>query len=118
MNENLKSAGSSWNEQKNICTKLEDIGGLKFCPKDYYKEILFSLVDYYIGERSYGQYQHSRPVFYSNAAAPIILRIIEKELDKANVVLEKIRTSKPIKNKISDKHLLRRFEDLVDVSML
>ena len=42
--------------------------------------------------------------------------MIEKDSSKANIILEKIRTKEAIKNKITDKHLLRRFEDLVDVS--
>lgn len=112
----LKSASSDWNKQTKICIKLEDIGGLKYCPKEYCESILTTLVKYYIGERSYGQYSHSRPVFYSNGAAPIIYRMIEKDSSKANIILEKIRTKETIKNKITDKHLLRRFEDLVDVS--
>ena len=96
---------------------MEDIGGLKYCPKEHYEGILTSLVEYYIGERSYGQYSHSRPVFYSNGAAPIIIRIIEKDSERSNASLEKVRVSnKSIKAKISDIHLLKRFEDLVDAS--
>jgi len=114
----LKSALSDWNKQSRICAKLEDIGGLKYCPKEYYKSILISLTQFYIGERSYGQYSHSRPVFYSNGAAPIIIRIIEKDAEKANNVLEDLRINKPIKAELTDKHLLRRFEDLVDASTL
>ncbi len=112
----LKSVSSDWNKQTKICTKLEDIGGLMYCPKEYYESILTTLVQYYIGERSYGQYSHSRPVFYSNGAAPIIYRIIENESEKANAILEKMRTKSPIKDTIADKYLLRRFEDLIDVS--
>jgi hypothetical protein len=118
LNNDFKSISSDWENQKTICIKLEDIGGLKYCPKEHYENILISLVEYYIGERSYGQYSHSRPVFYSNGAAPIIIRIIEDDSEKSSVSLEKIRVSnKSIKGKISDIHLLKRFEDLVDASV-
>jgi hypothetical protein len=117
---NLKSEitgiTSDWSSQKNICAKLEDIGGLKYCPTEHYEEILKRLVIFYIGERSYGQYSYSRPVFYSNGATPIITRIIENDSLKANPILEKLRNIRPIKNDIEDKHLLRRFEDLIDAS--
>lgn len=110
----LKSSASDWNKQSKICAKLEDIGGLNYCPIEHYKTILTSLVQFYIGERSYGPHSQSRPVFYSNGAAPIIIRIIKKDSRKANTVLEELRIHKPIKAELEDKHLLRRFEDLLD----
>uniref|UniRef100_UPI004048396C hypothetical protein n=3 Tax=Roseivirga sp. TaxID=1964215 RepID=UPI004048396C len=108
--------GSDWTAQKNFCAKLEDIGGLKYCPSGHYEDILKALVIFYIGERSYGPYSGTRPVFFSNGAAPIITRIIENDAAKANPILESFRKKKPIKNDIEDKYLLRRFEDLIDLS--
>lgn len=112
----VQKIGSDWNSQSKFCSKLEDIGGLKYCPSEHYEDILKSLVIFYIGERSYGQYSYSRPVFFSNGAAPIITRIIENDATKANPIIEKFRNKKPIKTDIEDKYLLRRFEDLIDVS--
>jgi len=108
--------GTDWNTQKSFCAKLEDIGGLKYCPGEHYDELLKSLVIFYIGERSYGPNSGYRPVFFSNGAAPIVSRIIENDATKANPILENFRKKKPIKNKIEDKYLLRRFEDLLDLS--
>jgi len=111
-----KEIGSDWTAQKKFCAKLEDIGGLKYCPSEHYEDILKSLVKFYIGQRSYGYYSGTRPVFFSNGAAPIIARIIESEASKAHSVLESFRDERPIRNYIEDKFLLRRFEDLVDLS--
>jgi len=46
----------------------------------------------------------------------LMIRIIGKFSLKTNILLEKIRNKKPIKNDIKDKYLLRRFEDLVNAS--
>ena len=113
----LKELGSDWNNQKKVCAKIEDIGGLVHCPAEHYDDLIIELTDIYIGERSYGQYSSSRPVFFSNGAAPIISRIIETEGAKANESLEKSRTKRRISRKISDRYLLRRFENLLDYSI-
>ena len=107
--------GTDWNRQTDFCSKLEDIGGLKYCPKEFYNSILVLLVKFYIGERSYGPNSAFRRVFFSNGASPIIVRILESDPDKARESLEELRAKNPIKNIINDKYLLRRFEDLIDV---
>ncbi|HDZ14057.1 hypothetical protein LCGC14_0762870 [marine sediment metagenome] len=112
----LKASGNDWSEQKKVCIKIEDIGGLIFCPIEHYEDIIRELAIMYIGERSYGRWSESRPVFFSNGAVPIIARIMENEGIKANEVLEKLRTKKPISIKATDKYLLRRFEKLLDYS--
>ncbi|SNR74296.1 hypothetical protein SAMN04488009_3539 [Maribacter sedimenticola] len=113
-----KKIGNDWGVQKKFCAKLEDIGGLKYCPTEHYEDLLKSIVIFYIGERSYGPYSGSRPVFFSNGAAPIIARIVENDGIKANTILEGLRKKRPIKSDIQDKHLLRRFEDLVDLTVV
>jgi DNA-binding MltR family transcriptional regulator len=116
LQEDLKSTGSDWAKQKNVSAKLEDVGGLKNCPDELYKDVLRILAKIYIGERSYGPYSSSRPVFFSNGAAPIIARIIENEGEKARRCLEELRDERDLKRDLKDKYLLRRFENLVDLS--
>lgn len=116
LKDDLKDTGSNWGEQKKVCAKIEDIGGLTYCPTEHYEDIIRELAIIYIGERSYGQWSAHRPVFFSNGAAPIITRIIENEGLKANEVLEKLRTKRQISRRITDKYLLRRFERLLDYS--
>jgi len=112
--DDVKSTGTQWNLQSKQTRKLEDIGGLRYCPKEHYENMIKELSKIYIGERSFGQYSSSRPVFYSNAAAPIIERVFVTEGEKARVVMEKLRSDRHIKHKLTDKHLLRRFENLLD----
>src|SRR5690606_39256483 len=79
LKDDLNSARSDWNKQTKICSSLEDIGGLRYCPDELYKDILKLLVIFYIGEPSYGPNSGYRPVFFSNGAAPIITRIIRED---------------------------------------
>jgi len=60
-------AASDWGQQGKVCQKLEDIGGLIYCPKEVYGDFLKEIVKYYLGEPSYGQYRNLRPVFFSNS---------------------------------------------------
>jgi len=106
--------GADWSAERKFCLKLEDVGGLRYCPKEHYSELIKTLARIYIGERSFGKYSVSRPVFYSNGAAPIIKRIFEIEGSKAFAVLDRLRTNRTFKRKISDKHLRRRYESLLD----
>ncbi len=112
----LKSIGNDWDEQEKICTKLEDVGGLKYCPDDLYIDTLINLVEFYIGEESYGQWRNYRPVFYSDSASPIIKRILESDSKRVGKHIETLRKKRNIKHSISNKYILRRFESLVDTA--
>ncbi len=112
----VKTTGD-WNQQGKFMAKLEDLGGLLYCPDDLYYDLAKELVLIYIGEESYGQYSHSRRVFYSNAAAPIVFRVLEQEGKKIIPHLEKMqKSSKRIKYKVSNIYIQRRFEHLLDIS--
>jgi len=112
----LKEASSDWAKQAKICSKLEDVGGLRYCPKELYFETLKKLVQFYIGEPSFGQYRSSRPVFFSNAAAPIITRLIKADPQNVGLNIENLRNDKSIKKEIENTHILRRFESIVDLA--
>jgi hypothetical protein len=112
-------AASDWEVQSEIMDKLEDVGGLVYCPEELYHDVIKALVLIYIGEESYGQYSRSRKVFYSNAAAPIVYRILEQEGKKITPHLERMQEkSKSIKRKISNVYIQRRFEKLRDIALL
>lgn len=114
----LAGAGSDWDEQATVCAKLEDIGGLSSCPSDLYKDVLKRLVRYYIGQESYGPRSGYRQTFHSDAAAPIIKRIIEADSNKAAGYLEELRKDDTIAAAISNKYVGRRFETLVDLTVI
>ena len=111
----LEASSNDWHKQWKICSKIEDIGGLGYCPKAIYNDLLKWLVTFYIGEPSYGTWRNYRPVFYSNAAAPIIARIIKNDAPKVATALDELRKDKDIKLSIGNTHISRRFETLVDL---
>jgi len=114
--EEIKAASSDWSKQSEVTTKVEDIGGLKYCPEDIYYDVMKELVLIYLGEESYGYYRNTRKVFFSNGAAPIVFRILEEEGKKIVSQLERMRDkSKRIKYKISNIYIQRRFEQLLDI---
>lgn len=114
--EEIKAASSDWSKQSAVMTKVEDIGGLRYCPEDIYYDVMKELVLTYIGEESYGYYRNTRKVFFSNGAAPIVFRILEGEGKKIVSHLERMRDkSKRIKYKISNIYIQRRFEQLLDI---
>jgi hypothetical protein len=116
LRDELKTATSDWDKQTKMCSTLEDIGGLRYCPDEFYSEILKILVSFYIGEPSYGQWSGYRQVFFSYRAAPIIARIIKEDSKKATPKIEDLRNDKHINLSLGNKFVSRRFEDLIDKS--
>jgi hypothetical protein len=114
--EDLQNAAGTWKAEAEICSILEDVGGLQYCPKDLYKDYLKKLVQFYIGEPSYGINSQYRRVFYSNSAAPIIKRIILGDSKNAATYLEDLRKDKAIKASIGNTYVSRRFETLIDLT--
>lgn len=112
--EELVSSLADWDGQERICTKLEDVGGLVYCPEEFYLSVLKNLVLFYIGETSYGQWKNYRPVFYSDSAAPIILRLIVQDKVRAGKYIDELREHGAIKRSIGNVSILRRFENIVD----
>jgi len=116
LRDELKTATSDWDKQTKMCSTLEDIGGLRYCPDEFYSEILKILVSFYIGEPSYGQWSGYRQVFFSYRAAPIIARIIKEDSKKATPKIEDLRNDKHINLSLGNQFVSRRFEDLIDKS--
>lgn len=110
----LDNLGSDWAKQGEVVSMIEDIGGITNCPQPLYKDLLLSLVLIYIGEPGYGYYRNSRPVFYSNSAAPIAYRLIEADSMRASNFLDDFREDEAVKELISNIYISRRFETLVD----
>ena len=116
LNDELKTASSDWDNQTKICSKLEDIGGLRYCPDEFYDDILKLLVKFYLGEPSYGQWSNYRPVFFSNGAASIITRIVKDDCKRSIPKIDMLRNDRHIKLSIGNKFISRRFETLIDES--
>jgi len=110
------NAGSNWAEQGKTVSLFYDIGHLNYCPKDLLQKFLRYLILWYIGEPGgYGTWGRNRAVFCSDSAAPIIKRIFKESKNLAEDI-ENYRKDSTIKNLIENRHLLARFEDLLDIS--
>ena len=113
----LNSTSHRWSNHEShqpMLADLEEVGGLKFCPKELLPKFVEWLVLCYIGEPGgYGR-GVNRPVFYSDVGAPICLRILGmSELD--GEVVDGIReSSSRIRSACSNRHVARRLERIID----
>lgn len=115
----MTKVGYSWgahNSHGELLRNLEEIGGLEFCPEESLGQYVEWLVLCYIGSAggrtSYG---NVRNVFYSNVGAPIainILKIKSRTIYPIVAALEK--GSKSVRYAISDEHVARRFNSILD----
>ena len=113
----LKSTSHHWSHyesHRTVLADLEEISGLKFCPKGLQRDFVEWLTLCYIGEPGgYGR-GVNRAVFYSDIGAPICLRILRmSELDD-KVVREWLESSSQIKDASQNKHVARRLEHIID----
>ena len=100
-----------------MVSKLEDIGGLNYCLRKFISRLVEKIVVFYIGEPSHmDNIVIHRPVFYSNSAAPIIVRILTSDAKRIGKQLENLRKDKHVKSSIENTSILRRFETLVDIA--
>lgn len=115
----MTKTGYSWaahNSHGELLRNLEEIGGLEYCPEECLGQYVEWLVMCYIGSSggrtSYG---NVRNVYYSNVGAPIavkLLKIKSRSLYPLVVGLE--NGSKSVKYAISDEHVARRFNSILD----
>lgn len=113
----FKNAGDDWSKQAMVVSIFHDIGHFIYCPADLTKDILRFLVLWYIGEPGgYGPFGRNRAVFYSDAAAPIIQRIVKNSDGKLYDAIDELRNDRRIRILITNRHILLRFENLLDFS--
>lgn len=96
--------------------EIDDYGGLAVIPDDQLPRILRWLVICYLGEPGHrGQWGRNRPVFYSDAAAPIIERLIKGGDPRLRPLLEASAKDKKIAAAMAHQPIARRFERLLDL---
>lgn len=113
----LKTTSHRWSHHgshRTVLADLEEICGLKFCPKDLQRDFVEWLMLCYIGEPGgYGR-GVNRKVFYSDIGAPICLRTLQiSELDD-EVVGGLLESSSQIRYACRNKHVARRLEHVID----
>ncbi|CAH9066710.1 hypothetical protein PSEHALCIP103_03643 [Pseudoalteromonas haloplanktis] len=115
----MKKVGYSWgahNSHGELLRNLEEIGGLEFCPEESLGQYVEWLVLCYIGSSggrtSYG---NVRNVFYSNVGAPIAINILKaKSRNVYPIVADLEKGSKSVRYAVSDEHVARRFNSILD----
>lgn len=115
----MTKVGYSWgahNSHGELLRNLEEIGGLEFCPEEFLDQYVEWLVLCYIGtsggRTSYG---HVRNVFYSNVGAPIAINLLKiKTRNVYQIVAALEKGSKSVSYAISDEHVARRFNSILD----
>jgi len=118
--ERLESIGFHWSQHNThgeLLRDLIEIGGTSHCRNQDVKDnIIEWLIMCYIGEPGgYGSYGSNRSVFYSNTGARISLEIIEEDSLLTLPDIERILLkSKKMNKAIRDKHVMRRFQDILD----
>ncbi|MCB9978565.1 MAG: hypothetical protein H6862_03025 [Rhodospirillales bacterium] len=117
--DNMKTVGHHWQSYDQHGTLLRsfiEYGAFNACPDIMKTPILKWLVLTYIGvPGGVTSYGNVRPVFYSNSAAPIIRQIISDASAEIVEQLDALREDKDIKRALSNQHVARRFEALVDL---
>ena len=118
----LNKIGHKWQGHKHhdeILAEFEDIGGLRYCDGDSVaKELIRWLVLCYVGAPGgMTRYGHRREVFWSDAAAPIIERIVQQFSGRELTLLKSMREDRRVKAALAcTKAIAQRYEDLLDLA--
>jgi len=116
--EQMNKVGYHWSKNSlhgELLRNLIEIGGLDNIPTELLQDYLEWLVLCHIGELGgYGAGLY-RKVFYSNSGAPLVLEIIKAtNRPIADLITELAKSSKKIKTAITEEHVSRRFETILD----
>jgi hypothetical protein len=114
----MDDVGYHWtkNEQHvKLLGDLEDLGGLKHCPEAVLSKMVSWLVLAYIGEPGGYGMGSSRPVFYSNSAAPIVKRLMEGPPAPIRKIVKEVASGRQVEAALANKHIQRRLEELLDL---
>lgn len=114
----MDAIGYSWTshaQHGKLLDKFEDIGGFSAVPEVLRQEITNWAVLCYIGEPGgYGQ-GISRPVFFSNVAAPRLRRLFKEDGASVRAAVAHSEKNKIVKAALTDPHIRRRYETICDL---
>lgn len=114
----MKKVGHDWRSHANhgeLLRNLVEVGGLRFCPQPPRKDILEWLVLAYMGEPGGYGMGRRRKVFYSNTAEPLVEEILKACSDIIVDELKGLESGPAVKKASRDKHVARRFQELLDL---
>ena len=111
----MEECGYNWKKYQQHGALLKifiEFNGLCYCPEPPRMKILKWMVLAFVGETSYN---HPRPVFYSDTAAPLIIEIVVYSKNIIKNDFDRLRTDEDVKDLLGEKVLARRFEELADL---
>lgn len=115
----LKEVGTNWSAYEkhgDVIRRFSEIGGFASCPNSQKPQIVEWMVRTYIGtpggRTSYG---NIRNVYYSNTAAPLIEELFVNSSDVIRIYVGPCADVKGVKGMLTDQHIARRFEKLLDL---
>ncbi|MEX0936332.1 MAG: hypothetical protein WDZ59_00620 [Pirellulales bacterium] len=118
----LNEIGYQWRKYErhaDILAEFEDVGGLQHCDNDDVAiDVIRWLVLCYIGEPGgMTRYGHRREIFNSDAAAPIIERIVKRFSERDLGRLKSVAMGRAVKGALAAKKgIAQRYEDLIDIA--
>ena len=116
--ERMKQVGYHWKknaEHGELLRNLQELGGLEHVPDDLLPDYLEWFILCYIGEPGGYGAGWNRKVFSSNVGAPLSLSILKTANRPLAKTIETLREkSQKLKIAMSDEHVSRRFEAVVD----
>ncbi|HDY7840670.1 TPA: hypothetical protein RQK35_003408 [Vibrio vulnificus] len=113
----MESVGHHWtkySQHGEMLRNFQEIGGLKYCPTEMLPDFALWFVQCYVGEPGGYGAGYNRNVFFSNVGAPLSLDILKEEKSRMLSVCEALETEPTIRRCISNQHLARRFERLLE----
>jgi hypothetical protein len=102
-------------EHVSILDRLEDVGGLEYCPPEIRRNFVYWMMNCFVGERGGYGLGYNRPVFYSNTGARKIKSIFRNAGPLILEDIQEIHQTDEMQIKNSDPYLARRFEDIYDI---
>ncbi len=115
----MEKVSYSWgahNSHGELLRNFQEIGGLEFCPDELVEQYTEWFVMCYIGS-SGGQtsYGNIRNVFYSNVGAPISLEILKNSVKNIMPIVAGLEIkSKAVRYAVTDEHIARRYNSILD----
>lgn len=119
--EDISYHWTKYSEHGPLLRQFKEIGALSNnIPKKPLIKIVNWLILLYLGEPGgYGPYGRNRSVFYSDTGAALAYEILENSSNSVNkeLILEIQENTDTIDQLIQDKHIKRRFENIIDLFM-
>lgn len=115
----MEEVGTNWgayDQHGELLRSFREVGGVDYCSPEVRKKMVLWMIRTYIGTSGgLTRYGNVRPVFYSNSAAPLIREIVQESASLIREDMHALQKNRNVKTRMSNKHISRRFEELMDI---